>query len=146
MDSITELIKHEIKTQYGSVQRFSQASGIPYSTLANAMNRGVGSTSYETVTKMCTVLKIRQMYDDELVLFNQAFYDVYKKLIQLDEIGIHTVSSVLNVEYQRCTEEYKQKANGYNGIGFVRKAIDVDEDKLRVLVKKAQAKKQDIIG
>ena len=36
--------------------------------------------------------------------------------------------------------------NGYNGIGFVKKAIDVDEDKLRELVKKAHAKKQCIIG
>ena len=142
MDSITELIKHEIKAQYGSVQRFSQASGIPYSTVTNAMARGVGSTSYDTVTKMCTVLKIRQAYDDDLVLFNQEFYDVYRKLTQLDEIGIHTVSSVLNVEYQRCLEENKPKVKGYNGVGLVRKEIGVDEDKLRELVRKAQAGKQ----
>ena len=142
MDSITELIKHEIKAQYGSVQRFAQASGIPYSTVSNAMARGVGSTSYDTVTKMCTVLKIRQAYDDDLVLFNQEFYDVYRKLTQLDDVGIHTVSSVLNVEYARCMEDNKPKVKGYNGVGLVRQEIDVDEKKLRELVRKAQAKKQ----
>lgn len=143
MDSITELIKHEIKAQYGSVQRFAQASGIPYSTVSNAMARGVGSTSYDTVTKMCTVLKIRQVYDDgDVVLFNQAFYDVYRKLTQLDDIGIHTVSSVLNVEYARCMEDNKPKVKRYNGVGLVRQEIGVDEKKLRELVRKTQAKKK----
>ena len=142
MDSITELIKHEIKAQYGSVQRFAQASGIPYSTVSNAMARGVGSTSYDTVTKMCTVLKIRQAYDDDLVLFNQEFYDVYRKLTQLDDVGIHTVSTVLNVEYARCVGENDPKVKGYNGVGLARQEIGVDEEKLRELVRKAQAKKQ----
>ena len=142
MDSITELIKHEIKAQYGSVQRFAQASGIPYSTVSNAMARGVGSTSYDTVTKMCTVLKIRQAYDDDLVLFNQEFYDVYRKLTQLDDVGIHTVSTVLNVEYDRCVGDNDPKVKGYNGVGLARQEIGVDEEKLRELVRKAQAKKQ----
>ena len=33
MDSITGLIKSEIKRQYRTVMNFAKASGIPYSTL-----------------------------------------------------------------------------------------------------------------
>ena len=34
VDSITKLIKTEIKRQYKSVRKFSEESGIPYSTLS----------------------------------------------------------------------------------------------------------------
>ena len=37
MDSITSLIKAEIKKQYGSVAKFAEASGIPYGTISNAL-------------------------------------------------------------------------------------------------------------
>ena len=49
LDSITALIKNEIKSQYKSLSKFAEASGIPYSTLSNALSRGVGGTSYDTV-------------------------------------------------------------------------------------------------
>ena len=45
MDSITELIKTEVKKQYKSVRQFSEKSGIPYSTLSNAFSKGIGGTS-----------------------------------------------------------------------------------------------------
>lgn len=105
MDSITALIKNEIKKQYKSVSKFSEASGIPYSTLSNALAKGVGGTSYDTVVKICRILNIKQAYDSDLVLFNSEFHDIYSKLTQLDEQGVHTVCSVLNVEYNRCSNE-----------------------------------------
>ena len=40
MDSITILIKNEISRQYKSVRHFSEISGIPYSTISNALARG----------------------------------------------------------------------------------------------------------
>ena len=52
MDSITNLIKSEIKRQYKSLRQFSEQSGIPYSTLSNALTKGIGGTSYDTVVKM----------------------------------------------------------------------------------------------
>ena len=116
MDSITSLIKAEIKKQYGSVAKFAEASGIPYGTVSNSLARGVGGTAYDTVSKMCKFLHIKQAYDDDLILFNQEFYDVYKKLTALDEMGVHTVCSVLNVEYQRCQENDDPTVKGYNGI------------------------------
>ena len=59
MDSITNLIKAEIKKQYGSVAKFAEASGIPYGTVSNSLARGVGGTAYDTVSKMCKFLHIQ---------------------------------------------------------------------------------------
>ena len=140
MDSITRLIKAEIKKQYGSVAKFAEASGIPYGTVSNSLARGVGDTAYDTVSKMCRFLHIQQVYDDNLILFNQEFYDVYKKLTALDEMGVHTVCSVLNVEYQRCQEDNDPNVKGYSGISIVKKEAQLDEKKVQKLVKKAQGK------
>ncbi len=140
MDSITDLIKAEIKKQYGSVAKFAEASGIPYGTVSNSLARGVGGTAYDTVSKMCKFLHIKQAYDSDLILFNQEFYEVYKKLTVLDEMGVHTVCSVLNVEYQRCKDKSDPNVKGYNGIGVVKKEIQLDEKKVQKLVKKAQEK------
>ena len=140
MDSITDLIKAEIKKQYGSVAKFAEASGIPYGTVSNSLARGVGGTAYDTVSKMCKFLHIKQVYDSDLILFNQEFYEVYKKLTALDEMGVHTVCSVLNVEYQRCRERNDPVVKGYHGIGIVKKEIQLDEKRVQKLVKKVQEK------
>lgn len=119
LDSITTLIKNEIKAQYKTVRKFSEASGIPYSTLSNALSKGIGGTSYETVVKICRLLNLKQVYDSDIVLFNKEFHDIYTKLTQLDDQGVHTVCAVLNAEYARCTppdEEPSVKAFG--GIGY----------------------------
>ena len=73
MDSITLLIKNEIKSQYKSIRKFSEESGIPYSTLSNALSKGVGGTSYDTVLKICQILNIKQSYNKDIVLFNNKF-------------------------------------------------------------------------
>ena len=60
VDSITKLIKTEIKRQYKSVRKFSEESGIPYSTLSNALSKGIGGTSYDTVIRICKLLNLKQ--------------------------------------------------------------------------------------
>lgn len=105
LDSITSLIKNEIKAQYKSLSKFSEASGIPYSTLSNALVKGVGGTSYDTVVKICRMLNIKQACDSDIVLFNSEFHDIYSKLTALDEQGVHTVCAVLNAEYHRCAND-----------------------------------------
>ena len=77
LDSITLLIKNEIKAQYKSVRKFSEESGIPYSTLSNALSKGVGGTSYDTVVKICQLLNIKQSYDEDIILFNNKFHDIF---------------------------------------------------------------------
>ncbi len=121
MDSITVLIKNEIKAQYKSLSKFSEASGIPYSTLSNALAKGVGGTSYDTVVKICQLLNIKQSCDSDILLFNSEFYDIYQKLTKLDDQGVHTVQTVLNVEYNRCVGADNSSIKAFNGIGF---AID----------------------
>lgn len=140
MDSITMLIKNEIKKQYKSVSKFSESSGIPYSTLSNALSKGVGGTSYDTVVKICRILNIKQAYDSDLVLFNSEFHDVYKKLTQLDEQGVHTVCTVLNVEYNRCAKENNDASiKAFNGIGYASNTEEAfDPERIKQLVKKVQ--------
>ncbi len=140
MDSITKLIKDEIKAQYKNLAKFAEASGIPYSTLSNALAKGVGGTSYDTVVKICKMLGIQQSYDSDIVLFNREFHDFYTKLTQLDRQGIHTVCAILNAEYFRCTQDSEDPTvKGYNGIGYAIKApTAADEESIRRLVKRVQ--------
>ena len=140
MDSITQLIKNEIKAQYKTLSRFSEASGIPYSTLSNALAKGVGGTSYETVVKICQMLNIKQAYDSDLVLFNSEFHDIYSKLTHLDEQGVHTVCTVLNVEYNRCmSDESSPTVKAFNGIGYASTTeTPFDPERIKSLVKKVQ--------
>lgn len=103
MDNITKLIRSEIKKQYKSVRQFSERSGIPYSTLSNALSKGVGGTSYETVIKMCNLLNLKQVYDTDLTVFNEHCYEICTMLASLDDYAVHTLKRVLSVEYARCT-------------------------------------------
>lgn len=137
MDSITELIKNEIKQQYKSIRKFSEVSGIPYSTLSNALAKGVGGTSYETVVKICKLLNIKQAIDSDIVLFNDQFHDIYSKLTKLDQQGLHTVKTVLNVEYERCINSNNDPVvKEFNGVGYacVSKE-DIDTEHIKALIK-----------
>ena len=103
MDYITELIKAEIKRQYKNVRRFSKISGIPYSTLSNALAKGIGGTSYETVIKICNLLGLKHAYDADLTVLDEHRYEICAKLSDLDEYAVHTVKTVLLAEHERCT-------------------------------------------
>jgi len=140
MDSITALIKNEILRQYGSIRKFSEESGIPYSTLSNALAKGFGGTSYDTVVKICGLLGIKQAYDAGVILMNDEFYDLYSKLKQLDSRGINTVCSIINVELKRCSEEDKDGViKGYNGIGLASRYQDsLDPDRIKRLVREVK--------
>ena len=117
LDSITKLIKSEIKRQYKSVRQFSEKSGIPYSTLSNALSKGIGGTSYDTVIKICQMLNLKQAYDADLTIFNDQFYEICAMLAALDERGVHTVKTILSVEYSRCTNSSSAPVvKAYNGL------------------------------
>lgn len=138
MDSLTQMIKKEIEFQYKTVAHFSRTSGIPYTTVSNALTKGIGTTAYDTVVKMCTILGIKQVYDEDIVLFNRQFHDIYSKLTELDEKGVHTLVAILNIEYDRCKAEAKEgTVKGYNGIGYV-PCPAFDEERVNELVKKVK--------
>ena len=130
MDSITLLIRDEIKRQYKSVKKFSDASGIPYSTLSNALAKGIGGTSYDTVLKICKLLNLKQIYDADLTIFNDRFYEICAMLSELDEQGVHTVKTVLTIEHNRCTKhESDSTVKPFNGISYAGKTFQTNEDK-----------------
>ena len=128
MDSITTLIKAEIKRQYKSVRQFSEKSGIPYSTLSNCLSKGIGGTAYDTVVKICNLLNLKQIYDADLIIFNDQFFDIWHMLSELDEQGIHTIKTVLTIEHNRCsTIGNKEMVKAFNGVSFARKEIQNSE-------------------
>ena len=130
MDSITLLIRDEIKRQYKSVKKFSEASGIPYSTLSNALAKGIGGTSYDTVLKICKILNLKQVYDADLTIFNDRFYEICHMLSELDEQGVHTVKTVLKIEHNRCKSiENTETVKAFNGISFAGQSFRSKEEK-----------------
>ena len=143
MEEIASLIKDEIKKQYGSVWRFSKESGIPYSTITNMIGRGLSGTSYGLVMRVCKMLNIRQVFDEDPVLLSGEFYDVYSKMAQLDDKGVTTVSAVLNAEYLRCAGKDDPVVKGLSGASILREEDPFTEKRLRTLVRKAKARKQD---
>lgn len=118
LDAITLLIRDEIKRQYKSVKKFSEISGIPYSTLSNALSKGVGGTSYDTVIKICKLLNLKQVYDADLTIFNDQFQEICSMLSKLDVQGVHTVRSILTLEYNRCVkaENSSPVVKPFNGL------------------------------
>lgn len=126
MDKITQLIKAEIKKQYKSVRQFSEKSGIPYSTLSNALSKGIGGTSYDTVIKICKLLNLKQAYDVDLTIFNDHCYEICSMLAALDEQAVHTLKTILSIEYQRCTSG-KSSAEVYNGLAMAGRTADIQE-------------------
>lgn len=102
MDLLTEIIKKEIKKQYKSVRNFAVETGIPQTTLASALKKGVGGTAFDTVIKICGILDIKVPIQSLPVHVDTEGIMFLKKLGMLDEIGQHTVKTVLEAEYIRC--------------------------------------------
>ncbi len=101
MKELTQLISTEIKKQYKSVRQFALAMGIPQTTVASALKNGVSGTSYETVLKICKALDIKLInYESHVKITDEMLEDLIK-MNSLDAMGIHTVKTILNMEYDR---------------------------------------------
>ena len=132
MENLTELIKAEIKRQYGSVKEFSAQTGIPMSTLNSACPKGIESSSYELVMRVCDILKIKRVYDDEITYLNREYYELVRKMECLDDQGLATVKALLAVESARCSG--KQIIKGFNGVGHVKIKDERLKDLIRELI------------
>ena len=53
VDEKSEKLKNIIKSQYRSIRAFSEATGIPNTTIATALKKGIGGTAVETVVTIC---------------------------------------------------------------------------------------------
>lgn len=105
MDELTQLIKKNIKLKYSSTRRFSEELGIPQTTIVSAIKNGVSGTAFTTVCKMCKALDIKLINGIYPVVVTDTTTDLIKKLSKLDDKGIHTVTTVLEMEYVRCQAE-----------------------------------------
>ncbi len=127
MDVLTNLIKSEIKRQYKSVRNFSAISDIPYSTLANSLSKGVGLTSYETVSRIMTTLGINPIVNkNKLTFYCDRFYDINEMLAKLDAKGLHTVETILNVEYERCCPDEPKEASAMKD-SYIKNKNEIEE-------------------
>ena len=105
MDELTQLIKKNIKLKFSSTRRFSEELGIPQTTIVSAIKNGISGTAFSTVCKMCNLLDIKLMNGIYPVVVTDTTTELIEKLSKLDEKGIHTVSTVLQMEYIRCKTE-----------------------------------------
>lgn len=118
MDELTQLIKKGIKEKYSSTRKFSEELGIPQTTIVSAIKNGVGGTSFTTVCKMCAALDIKIMDGVYPVEVSDSTKKIVEKLSKIDEKGLHTVSTVLEMEYLRCQYEAENISFAENNARF----------------------------
>ena len=110
MDNLTELVRSEIARQYKSVRQFAFAVNIPLSTINSALHNGIGGSSYDTVMHICKTLGIKPTAEDASHYLTEDALRLLEQYAQLDNYGRHTISSVMQVEYERCTEPPRPRA------------------------------------
>lgn len=104
MDNLTEIVRTEIARQYKSVRQFAFAVNIPLSTINSALHNGIGGSSYDTVVQICKTLGIKATSDDNAFYMTEDTRRLLEQYGKLDNYGRHTISSVMQVEYDRCME------------------------------------------
>lgn len=105
MDELTQLIKKNIKLKFASTRRFSEELGIPQTTIVSAIKNGISGTAFSTVCRMCKALDIKLMDGIYPVVVSDTTKNLIERLSKLDDKGIHTVTTVLEMEYIRCKAE-----------------------------------------
>ena len=105
IDNLTKLVRDEITRQYRSVRQFAFAVDIPLSTINSALHNGVGGSSFDTVMRICKILGIKAMSDDAALYLTDDTEKLLTQYAKLDDYGRHTISSVMQVEYDRCKDK-----------------------------------------
>ena len=105
MDNLTKLVRDEITRQYRSVRQFAFAVDIPLSTINSDLHNGVGGSSFDTVMRICKILGIKAMSNDAALYLTDDTEKLLTQYAKLDDYGRHTISSVMQVEYDRCKDK-----------------------------------------
>ncbi len=124
MNNLTELMRTEIIRQYHSVRQFAFAAGIPLSTINSALHNGIGGSSFDTVVQICRTLGIKALSDDASFYLTEETQALLSQYAQLDDYGRHTISSVMKVEYERCTELSSPTSGAAYGMPSVNLSTD----------------------
>ena len=127
MDKLTNIVRDEISRQYKSVRQFAFAVGIPLSTINSALHNGIGGSSFDTVVQICRTLGICALGEENIHLTEdtQRILDQYAKL---DDYGRHTISSVMQVEYDRCTKTFEDSSELRGGYSSVNLSAPIAND------------------
>jgi len=108
--SIEEKLKAKILQNYRSIRVFSQIIGVPNSTIATILTKGILNASVTTMIHVCRELNIDldKLVDGEIVdisekkiyPFNAKEIDLIKKYRAIDERGQQTVDAFLQIQYE----------------------------------------------
>lgn len=136
MDTYTVLIRKQIKLKFKTIENFSRHMGIPRTTLNFILKNGVGSSSYDMITRIFEALDIAPVRNIPVVISSQNI-DLLKMYSRLDEIGKHTVLSVAEAEYRRINPLSPEDTviAAYDGLSS-NEQISEDEKAILDLVRK----------
>lgn len=115
---IEDTIKQEIIAQYKSLRAFTQAIGIPYSTIDTMLKKGVHGTSVQTVIKVCDFLK--------LDLYAIA-YEILHGTKMPPRLEINTISNEA-MEVARAYDKAKLNDKNYARFALKLPQLEVSED------------------
>ena len=128
MDNLTKLVRDEITRQYRSVRQFAFAVDIPLSTINSALHNGVGGSSFDTVMRICKILGIKAMSNDAALYLTDDTEKLLTQYAKLDDYGRHTISSVMQVEYDRCTKTFEDSSELRGGYSSVNLSAPIAND------------------
>lgn len=76
LESIEEQLKEEIKKKYGSIKKFAESTGIPYTTMDSILKRGIKNATAANILKIVNALDLALSYKDDGTL---DFYKIYSQ-------------------------------------------------------------------
>lgn len=90
-----EKLKDLILMNYGSVRKFTQKYGLPYSTVATLFSRGIKSASVTTLIAVCRILGISA---DELLEGRITFVNEQTEPTRIEDFILHLQHQLQNTK------------------------------------------------
>ena len=117
--NLEEQLREIILSRYKSVRAFTTAFDIPYSTLDSVFKRGLKNSGIDTTLKIFNALRLDIESINTGILkpvsitktegISEEEFSCIKKYRTLDRYGKNMVDNVLNLEFQRCTEQLQKE-------------------------------------
>lgn len=138
MDIYRDLIRKEIKTKYGTIDKFANAINIPRTTINFVLKNGIDASNYGMINKIFKALNISHISDIPIVL-EPSLLELINTYNQLDDIGKHTVKTVAKAELDRLVSKPIIAAFGSVNSS---KVLSEDEKLIMQLVEKLKENKK----
>lgn len=90
-------LKRRIEQSFGSIKKFSDASGIPKSTIYNILDRGIENTRTKTMELVYAHIKLDESPSDEDVSEDEReLLDLFKKMSTEQRAAILEIARTMN--------------------------------------------------